>query len=103
MSMSQKVQLVVLGKKRHNFTNDAGELVKGAKVFIESYVEEEDSENKEGMFPTEFAIPYQNYEAFNTVPGTYEVTMYMKAGSKGQFSIKDVKYIGAVTLNAPGK
>lgn len=95
--MMNKMELVVLAKSRYNFKNDNdGSTVKGAKIFVEGYVE--DNQDKEGMFPTEFAIDYDKYVLFPEVPAKYEVSMIMKPGSKGQFTINEIKLIGSAGI-----
>lgn len=100
--MINKMEVVVLGKSRYNFKNDNdGSTVKGAKIFVEGYVEF--NADKEGMFPTEFAIDYEKYALFTEVPAKYEVSMIMKPGSKGQFLINDIKLLESAAIGTVDK
>lgn len=88
MIMSKTI-LNVVAKQRWDMKDEqSGRQIKGAKIFVEATVEDE---NKVGMFPTTFTLDsYDDYAKFPTIPGQYECEMTMKAGSKGAFTIGDV-------------
>lgn len=88
MIMSKTI-LNVVAKQRWDMKDEAsGRQIKGAKIFVEATVEDE---NREGMFPTTFSLDsYDDYMKFPTIPGQYDCEMTMKAGSKGAFTIGQV-------------
>lgn len=89
-----KTQLQVTGRQRWDMEAENGQRIKGAKIFVEAHVVEE---NREGMFPTSFNLnSYDDYAKFHQIPGTYEVEMNMRAGSKGVFTIGEVKLLQPV-------
>lgn len=81
--------LKVVAKQRWDMKDEnTGKQIKGAKIFVEATVEDE---NREGMFPTTFSLDsYDDYMKFPTVPGEYKCELTMKAGSKGAFTIGNV-------------
>lgn len=86
-----KTQLKVVGRQRWDMKNEQNQTIKGAKIFVEAYVKDE---NREGMFPTTFNLQtYDDYNKFHTIPGTYDVEMNMRAGSKGVFTIETVELL----------
>lgn len=91
--MNIKQTVVIEGKSRYNFNNDQGENVKGAKLFVTDG-QILSQENKVGKFTTEFKVPYEVFEQCHQVPGEYELSLTMKVGSEGQFSVNGVRYIG---------
>lgn len=90
--MMAKTILNVVAKQRWDMKDEAtGRQIKGAKIFVEAIADEE---NKVGMFPTTFNLEsYEDYAKFPTIPGQYEAEMTMKAGSKGAFTIGNVKEV----------
>lgn len=91
-----KMVMPIIGRQRWDMENEQGQNIKGAKVF--AFDELVTTENKEGVFPTTFNLNYEDYNKFPVVPGTYELELSMKAGSKGQFSVIGVKHVGEYKL-----
>ena len=89
-----KTVLNVVAKQRWDMKDEqSGRQIKGAKIFVEATA---DDENKVGMFPTTFNLDsYDDFAKFPTIPGQYECEMTMKAGSKGAFTIGNVKEVFA--------
>lgn len=88
-----KMKAIIEGKSRYSFKNDNGELVEGAKLFVTDG-RVLNQENKVGKFTTEFKVPYAIFDQCEQVPGEYELSLEMKIGSTGEFSVNGVRYIG---------
>lgn len=90
--MEMKVTYPVIGKSRWDMTAENGDKVKGSKILV--YDGKVSTEDKVGLFPTTFNLPYEEFDKFKEVPGSYELVLSMKTGSKGQFTVIGAKYIG---------
>lgn len=92
--MKMKQTVVVKGKQRWDMPSEnGGANIRGGKIFVFDGETLADP-NKVGEFHTSFPITYEEFEKFHQVPGTYELDMAMKVGSKGQFSVNGVRYVG---------
>lgn len=84
----------IKGKQRWNMTDETtGDQIKGAKIFL-SDGEILNTPDKVGEFDTSFSVPYETFEQITVVPGDYEIDFAMKVGSKSQFTVSGVTYVG---------
>lgn len=63
--MNIKQDVTVLGITRYNFTNDAGELVKGTTVHFYDNVGTNE-ENRYGVLPQKSNLPYDAYDGLKS-------------------------------------
>lgn len=86
-----KTKIKVVGRQRWDMETEQKQRIKGAKIFVEAHVKDE---NREGLFPTTFNLAtYDDYNKFYQIPAEYEVEMHMRAGSKGVFTIENVELV----------
>lgn len=88
-----KQVMMINGAQRWNMVNEQGETIKGGRITVQDD-QLLDTPDKKGKFDTPFNVPYEMYESLNHVPGLYELTLSMKVGSKGQFAVSGVRYVG---------
>lgn len=82
------IKTVLVGKKRHNFLDGSGKPVIGAKFFTLEQIIDENG-NGEGQLTTQINVPYAKYDEIPL--GPIEIDMQLKAGSKGETVVLDVR------------
>lgn len=89
-----KMQFEVIGKQRWNMTDEqSGRQITGSKLFVTDG-NMLNTPDKVGLFPTTFNVDYAVFDTIQHVPGTYELDLEMKVGSKGQFNVGGVRFVG---------
>lgn len=94
--MEQNV--LIIGYKSYNFTNDKGEVQSGVKV---SYLTTESyRENERGFLPIQQSMPYDFFNKLKG-PGLYKAKFSMVSGSgnKPKIDISDFEFVKSVDFS----